>query len=124
MPAPPQFRAAEPQPSNASLSDTKWFDLFQDETLRGLIKEALQANFDIHIAAQRVLQAQGQLTATRSGLFPQLNAQCEIWNSVVYLNDVSAKLNERDFVAGRAVFDLHGSHRYSGKEPARHGRNC
>src|SRR6266850_180463 len=74
VPAPPQFRAAEPQASNASLSDTKWFDLFQDETLRSLIKEALQANFDVHIAAQRVLQAQGQLTATRSGPFPQLNA--------------------------------------------------
>ena len=73
--APPQFRAGEPQPSQTSLGDTKWFDLFQDETLRGLIKEALQANYDIRIAAQRVLEAQGQLTATRSSLFPQLNAQ-------------------------------------------------
>ena len=32
----------------------KWFNLFQDEILRGLIKEALQANYDIRIAAQRV----------------------------------------------------------------------
>jgi len=75
VPAPPQFRAGEPQPSQASLGDTKWFDLFQDDTLRGLIQESLQANYDIHIAAQRVLEAQGQLTATRSALFPQLNAQ-------------------------------------------------
>jgi multidrug efflux system outer membrane protein len=57
------------------LGDVKWFDLFQDETLRGLVQEALQANFDIRIAAQRVLEAQGQVTATRSRLFPQLNAQ-------------------------------------------------
>ena len=75
VPAPPQFRAGEPQPSQTSLGDTKWFDLFQDETLRGLIREALQANYDIRIAAQRVLEAQGQLSATRSGLFPQLNGQ-------------------------------------------------
>lgn len=75
VPAPPQFRAGEAQPSQASLGDTKWFDLFQDETLRGLIREALQANYDIRIAAQRVLEAQGQLSATRSGLFPQLNGQ-------------------------------------------------
>ena len=75
VPAPPQFRAAAPQSSQSSLGDTKWFDLFQDETLRGLIKEALQANFDIRLAAQRVLQSEGQLKATRSGLFPQLNAQ-------------------------------------------------
>lgn len=74
VPAPPQFRG-EQQPSQTSLGDMKWFDLFQDETLQGLVKEALQANYDIRIAAQRVLQAEGQLTATRSGLFPQLNAQ-------------------------------------------------
>ena len=75
VPAPPQFRGGETQPAAASLGDVKWFDLFQDDTLRGLIKGALQANYDIRIAAQRVLEAEGQLQATRSGLFPQLNAQ-------------------------------------------------
>lgn len=75
IPAPPQFRGGEPQPGPASLGDVKWFDLFQDDTLRGLITESLQANYDIRIAAQRVLQAEGQLAATRSSLFPQLNAQ-------------------------------------------------
>jgi len=53
----------------------KWFDLFQDDRLRDLIAESLRANYDIRIAAQRVLQGEGQLAATRSGLFPQLNAQ-------------------------------------------------
>jgi multidrug efflux system outer membrane protein len=75
--APPQFRAGETQPSQISLGDTKWFDLFQDDTLRGLIQASLQANYEIRIAAQRVLQAQGQLTATRSGLFPHLDAQAD-----------------------------------------------
>jgi multidrug efflux system outer membrane protein len=75
VPAPPQFRAGEPAPAQTSLGDMKWFDLFQDETLRGLIQEAVRANYDIRIAAQRVIQGQGQLTATRSGLFPQLNGQ-------------------------------------------------
>jgi multidrug efflux system outer membrane protein len=53
----------------------KWFDLFQDDALRGLISEALKANYDIQIAAQRVIQAQGQLAATRSALFPELHGQ-------------------------------------------------
>jgi len=75
VPAPPQFRAGEPQPTQSSLGETKWFDLFQDDTLRGLIKEALQGSYDIRIAAQRVIEAQGQLMATRSTLFPQLNGQ-------------------------------------------------
>jgi multidrug efflux system outer membrane protein len=75
IPAPPQFRAGEAQPSQASLGDLKWFDVFRDETLRGLIQESLQANYDIRIAAQRVLAAEGQLAATRSGLFPHLDGQ-------------------------------------------------
>jgi outer membrane protein, multidrug efflux system len=75
VPAPAQFRSGEPQPTQASLGDAKWFDLFQDDVLRGLLTEAVRANYDIRIAAQRVLEAQGQLTATRSALFPQLGAQ-------------------------------------------------
>src|ERR1700751_2650055 len=80
---PPQFRAGEAQPSQTSLRDTKWFDLFQDDTLRGLIKDALEANYDVRIAAQRALQAQGQLTATRSAMFPQLNGQASAGRSGV-----------------------------------------
>ncbi len=75
IPSPPQFRGGEPQPGPASLGDVKWFDLFQDDALRGLIADALQANYDIRIAAQRILEAEGQLAATRSALFPQFGAQ-------------------------------------------------
>jgi multidrug efflux system outer membrane protein len=73
--APAEFRRGEPNPGQASLGDTKWFDLFLDERLRALIQEALKANYDIRIAAQRVLEAQGQLTATRSALFPHLDGE-------------------------------------------------
>jgi multidrug efflux system outer membrane protein len=75
VPAPPQFRDGEAPPSQTSLGEVKWFDLFQDDVLRGLINEALKANYDIQIAAQRVIEAQGQVTATRSALFPELHAQ-------------------------------------------------
>jgi multidrug efflux system outer membrane protein len=77
VPAPPNFRG-EAQPTATSLGDVKWFDLFQDDTLRELIKEALQANYDIRIAAQRVVEAQGQLAATRSGLYPQVGVHGEV----------------------------------------------
>jgi hypothetical protein len=65
--------------------------------------------------------ANGQLSIFGANLrmrdlvFNQIDGQCEIWNSVVYLNDVSARLNDQDFVSGHAIFDLHGSHRYSGQ---------
>jgi multidrug efflux system outer membrane protein len=69
-PAQHRFDAAQ-QPAPASLGEMKWFELFQDESLRALIKEALQANYDILIAAQRVLDYEGRFGATRSRLFPE-----------------------------------------------------
>jgi len=73
--APPQYRGAQTPPTEPSFGDAKWFDVFQDEQLRALIDETLKANYDIRIAAQRVLQAEGQLAATRSSLFPQFGAR-------------------------------------------------
>lgn len=75
IPAPPQYRAGETPPATPSLGDAKWFDVFDDEALRALVKEALTANYDVRIAAQRVIQAEGQVAATRSALFPQLGIQ-------------------------------------------------
>ena len=73
VPAPPHFRAGEEQPTQTSLGDVKWFSLFDDQALRDLIKEALQANYDIRIAAERIVQAEGRLSATRSLFSPQMN---------------------------------------------------
>lgn len=79
VPAPPQFRD-DPASAAAqqSFGDAKWFEVFQDEKLRALIKEALAANYDVRMSAQRILQAEGQLSATRSALFPQLNGQAAV----------------------------------------------
>ena len=74
VPAPPQFRAGESQPTEASLGAAKWFDVFQDEALRELIRESIAANYDIRIAAQRVLQAQRPGHRDKSPLFPQAGA--------------------------------------------------
>ncbi len=72
---PPQLRSGEAQPGPASLGEAKWVDLFRDEVLQGLIRQALAANYDLRIAAERVVEAEGQLAAVRAGLFPQLNGQ-------------------------------------------------
>ena len=72
---PPAFRAGEQQPTEVSLGDARWFDIFQDDVLRDLIRDALAANYDIRIAAQRVLGAEGQVSATRSAMFPEIGAQ-------------------------------------------------
>ncbi len=84
VPAPPQYRGGESQPAQPSLGEAKWFDVFQDDTLRALLGEAVKANYDIRIAAQRVLAAEGQLSATRSGLWPQFGGHAEAGRTGVH----------------------------------------
>ncbi|MGB9310075.1 MAG: efflux transporter outer membrane subunit, partial [Candidatus Acidiferrales bacterium] len=54
--------------------DAKWWTVFQDQQLQNLIRVALQQNYDVRIAATRVLQAQAQLGITRADQFPNLSA--------------------------------------------------
>lgn len=72
--APTQFRSADPAADAKSLADVKWFDLFEDDVLKQLGVTALKDNFDLRIAAERVLQVRAQLGATRSDQFPSLDA--------------------------------------------------
>src|SRR5215469_2489707 len=58
----------------ASLGDEKWWEVFQDKELQGLIRTALKNNYDVRIAATRVLQAQAQLRITRADQLPALSA--------------------------------------------------
>jgi multidrug efflux system outer membrane protein len=58
----------------ASLGDEKWWEVFEDKELQGIIRAALQNNYDVRIAATRVLQAQAQLGITRADQFPSLSA--------------------------------------------------
>ena len=47
--------------------------VFQDEELQKLIRTALEQNYDVRIAATRILQAQAQVGITRADQFPQVN---------------------------------------------------
>src|ERR1700739_3557342 len=72
-----QSDQAKPQrpparPSAQSLGDEKWWDVFQDPELQNLIRTALKNNYDVRIAATRVLEAQAQLGITRADQFPAL----------------------------------------------------
>jgi multidrug efflux system outer membrane protein len=58
----------------ASLGDEKWFEVFQDRELQELIRTALKNNYDVRIAATRVLQARAQLGITRADQLPTLDA--------------------------------------------------
>ena len=73
----PNRRSPQPQTAQTapqSLGDEKWWEVFQDPTLQSLIRTALKNNYDVRIAATRVLQAQAQLGITRADQFPSLSA--------------------------------------------------
>jgi len=59
--------------SDAALGDEEWAKVFQDPELQGLIRAALQNNYDVRIAAARVQEARAQLGITRADQFPTLS---------------------------------------------------
>ncbi len=59
--------------SALSIGDEKWWQVFSDPELQTLIHTAIKQNYNIRIAAQRVLEAQAQLGVTRSNEFPQFS---------------------------------------------------
>jgi len=78
VPVPPEYRGLSPDQAGkstvASFGDEKWFDAFQDETLRDLIQTALKQNYDVRIAAARILEARAQLGITRADQLPSVSA--------------------------------------------------
>ena len=70
---PSESKPAETEPARPSLGDEKWWDVFQDPELQRLIRTALKNNYDVRLAATRVLEAQAQLGITRADQFPSLS---------------------------------------------------
>src|SRR5262249_12881968 len=62
------------QTESVSMGDQKWWEVFEDETLQGLIGTALEQNYDVRIAAVRILQARAQLGITRADQLPTVSA--------------------------------------------------
>lgn len=69
------YRADTQQPGGQaphSLGDEKWWTVFQDPELQQLIRTALAENYNVRIAAARVLQAQALLGIARADQFPTI----------------------------------------------------
>lgn len=76
VPVPPEYRGLSPdqvgKSSSESFGDQKWWDAFQDEVLRDLIRTALRQNYDVRIAAARILEARAQFGITRADQLPSV----------------------------------------------------
>jgi multidrug efflux system outer membrane protein len=73
---PPAYRNVAPDQTadTTSLGDEKWFTIFQDEELQKLIRTALANNYDVQVAASRIVQAQAQVGVARADQFPTIGA--------------------------------------------------
>lgn len=73
--APDAYRGLAPDAApqtTTSFGDEKWWTVFEDPQLQALIHKAIAQNYDVRIAATRVLQAQATLGITRADQFPSI----------------------------------------------------
>ena len=82
--------ASEGSPDLAtSLAEQHWTAVFTDDVLQRLIRTALEQNFDVRIAASRILQAQAQYGLARADRYPTVQAQgsAQIQHGTVISNE-------------------------------------
>jgi multidrug efflux system outer membrane protein len=70
---PDNYRFAVAPATAESIADLPWFDVFRDPVLQQLVREALQNNYDLRIAAARVEEARANIGIVRSFLYPTIN---------------------------------------------------
>src|SRR5260370_29864065 len=79
---PQEYRTPEPQLATqaSSLGNEQWWQLYQDPLFTQLIHTAIAQNYDVRIAAARVLEAQAQVGITRSNQFPSASVGADIYS--------------------------------------------
>jgi len=101
---PATFRGQAEGDTRESFGDLTWWRVFEDETLQQLIREAVRENYDLRIAAARILEARAQVTTVRSFQFPELNLS----GSAVYSHVAGERdaLQPKDQFSPIGGFDL------------------
>jgi len=74
--APPAYRGADEAAVASdvknSLGDEQWAAVYREPELQDLIRKALANNYDVRIAARRILEQQAQVRIVRSQQFPSV----------------------------------------------------
>src|ERR1700731_901883 len=79
---PQEYRTPEPQQATqaSSLGNEQWWQVYQDPVLTQLIHTAIADNYDVRIAAARVLEAQAQVGITRSNQLPSASVGADVFS--------------------------------------------
>ena len=91
-----------------SLADLQWSALFDDPALTALVTTALQQNFDLRIAAERVQQARAVYRIRRSDRFPAIGASAGVVTSGASREGATPVQNgaDRDVTYAQAGIDF------------------
>ena len=68
----------EAQSKASSFADLPWWQVFSDPQLQELIRTALERNYDMQLATERINAARAQVVVTRSSLFPLLQGSGDL----------------------------------------------
>src|SRR5580693_6857297 len=79
---PQGYRASAPQQAAqaSSLGNEQWWQVYQDPVLAQLIHTAIVDNYDVRIAAARVLEAQAQVGITRANQLPSASVGANVFS--------------------------------------------
>jgi multidrug efflux system outer membrane protein len=84
VPAPSTYRGVSTEstvkPDVTSFGDEKWWDTFHDDVLRDLIRAALQQNYNVRIAATRILEARALVGIAEADQLPTATAAASALN--------------------------------------------
>src|SRR2546430_3319209 len=116
---PTGYRSAMPdQPAAAaSLGNEKWWDVYQDPVLADLIHTALQQNYDVRIAASRVLEAQAQLGITRANQFPSASVGADIFSQQNRSEEHTSELQSQSNLVCRLLLEKKQTNAADSEEP-------
>ena len=103
----PQTYQSVTATAGPSLANQAWFDVFQDNELRGLVRTALAGNTDVRIAATRVIEARAQAGIVRADQYPTVAASGTAGaQRTPALGDNGAKTAAAIAVEGAASWEL------------------
>jgi outer membrane protein, multidrug efflux system len=96
MAPPATFRdAGEPQ-APGTLADIPWWQVFQDDALQALIRDAIAHNHDLRVAVARVQEARALARVARSFLYPDIGLSAFTGGNQASRNSQPAVVGEDD----------------------------
>jgi multidrug efflux system outer membrane protein len=96
MAPPAVYRDAGDTQARETLADIPWWQVFQDEALQALIRDAIAHNYDLRAAVARVQEARALARVARSFLYPDIGLSAFSGGNQASRNQQPAIVGEDD----------------------------